>query len=117
MRGFRERARRLDLEERLKDINILPHGGGYEIKMDYRKLEIIRTDVGNNFIMSGTNPISNIRDISNGDKDLSNFGEMIVTNPRELPYDYRGIKVIEKILEYNLGNPVAILQPRMTLKI
>ncbi len=116
MRGFAQRAEKLGLMNELRNINVLPHGGGYTIKTSYHNLRIIRTKIANNFVMSGVNPISKIREISKREKDLSKFGEMIVTNPRELPYDYRGIKVIEKTLEYDLGTPVAMLQPLMTLK-
>jgi len=115
--GFDERAKNLGLYEELKKTNILPHGGGYAIKLPYTKIKVVRTNIGNSFILMGAKPVSKIDDIPSSDEYLTKFGKMIVTNTRELPYDYRGMRIIEKVMEYDLGDPVAKLQPLMTLKI
>jgi hypothetical protein len=118
MLGFSKRAKKLGIFDELKNTNILPHGGGYTIKLPYTRLEVMKTEIGNNFIMSGVQPVSKVEEMIVDDKvGLSKFGEMIVTNPHDLPYDYRGMKVIEKTLEYDLATPVAMLQPLMTIKI
>ncbi|HDH41390.1 MAG TPA: hypothetical protein ENG12_03175 [Candidatus Altiarchaeales archaeon] len=116
--GFDKRAEDLGLKDELSKINILPHGGGYKIDLQYSNIEVIRTDIGNHFILSGAKPISKVEEISETAKrGVSSFGEMIIMNPHELPFDYRGTSIIEKIMEYDLGLPVAKLQPLMTLKV
>lgn len=117
MLGFSKRAKKLGVWDELRNINILPHGGGYSIKLPYTSLDVIKTEIGNNFIMSGVSPVSRVEEILEEKAALSKFGEMIVTNPHDLPYDYRGMKVIEKTLEYDLATPVAMLQPLMTIKV
>jgi len=115
--GFEERARNLGLYEELKKTNILPHGGGYDITLPYTRIKVINTSIGNNFILMGPEPVSRVDELTSKGDDLSRFGRMIVTNARELPYTYRGLGVMEKVLEYDLGNPIAKLQPLMTVKI
>jgi len=115
--GFGERARNLGLYEELKKTNILPHGGGYNVLLPYTRVKVVNTNIGNNFILMGAKPVSRVDELSASGEHLTKFGRMIVTNPKELPYNYRGMRVIEKIMEYNLGDPVAKLQPLMTLKI
>ncbi len=113
-----KRAEDLGLTDTLKNINILPHGGGYKINLQYSNIEVINTDIGNHFILRGAKPISKVDEITETIKrGVSRFGEMIITNPHELPFDYRGGSIIEKVMEYNLGLPVAKLQPLMTLKV
>lgn len=116
MAGFRERAEALGLLDGLRNINILPHGGGYRINLQYSSIKIVRTDAGNHFVLSDVKPISRIDEIMKK-KRVSSLGEMIVMNPRELPFDYRGRSVVQKVLEYDLATPVAKLQPLMTLKV
>ncbi len=116
--GFDKRAENLGLKDELEKINVLPHGGGYRIDLHYSNIEVIKTDIGNHFILSGAKPISKVDEISETVKrGVSSFGEMIIMNPHELPFDYRGTSIIEKVMEYDLGIPVAELQPLMTLKV
>lgn len=103
--GFDERADEHGIKQDLNRINILPHGGGYRVEIRYTKISVMKTRIGNNFILKGAK------------KGVSKFGEMIIMNPYEIPYNYRGMSVIGKIMEYDLGMPVAKLQPLMTLKI
>lgn len=113
--GLHERTDEVGMTEEMRGVNILPHGGGYKIDLEYTSIEVIKTAIGNNFVLSGAKPVSRIDDV--GERHISSFGEMIIMNPRELPFDYRGKEIIEKIMEYNLGDPVAKLQPLMTIKI
>lgn len=118
MTGFYKRAEETGLLDGLQNINILPHGGGYKINLQYSNIRVVKTGIGNHFILGGTKPISKVGEITETDKrGVSSFGEMVIMNPHELPFDYRGSSVIEKIMEYNLGTPVAKLQPLRTLKV
>lgn len=115
--GFRERAERVGMIDKLRNINILPHGGGYRIDLPYTKIRVINSRIGNNFVLSGAKPVSKAEDIARGKPDVSSFGEMVIMNPHILPYDYRGKGVIRKLMEFDLGTPVAKLQPLMTWKV
>jgi hypothetical protein len=118
MLGFDKRADSLGLKDDLGRVNILPHGGGYRIDLQYYNIEVVNTDIGNHFILSGSKPVSKVEEISDTVKrGVSRFGEMIIMNPHELPFDYRGASIVEKVMEYELGLPVAKLQPLMTLKV
>lgn len=105
---FKKRAEKTGLLEELKDVNILPHGGGYKIKIPYNEVEVAQKKDSRFFILKESRTKKKI---------ISKYGEIIFTNPRELPYDYRGRHVIEKTLEYGLGKPMAKLQPVKTLKV
>jgi len=113
---FYERARRMDLLEELQNINILPHGGGYEIDLPYGEIETISTNFGNVFALSGMEPASGVREMSRG-RGVSKFGEMVFSDPKSLPYNYRGKKVIGKTNELKLGDIKAKLRPIFTLKV
>jgi len=115
--GFRSRAEETGLLERLREANILPHGGGYSVDLEYTKIGVVDGE-RRYFVLGGANPASNVSEmVENSKKGVSSFGELVLMNPRELPYSYRGLSVIEKTMEYELGTPVAKLQPRMTLKV
>ncbi|KXA88733.1 hypothetical protein AKJ57_06410 [candidate division MSBL1 archaeon SCGC-AAA259A05] len=113
---FRERAERLGLVDALKNINILPHGGGYEIGLNYQNVEVTNTNFGNVFMLSNPEPAGSLREIKPG-TGIAEFGGMNVTNPRELPYTYRGKKIVRKTMELDLSDLVGKLRPLMTLKI
>jgi len=116
--GFRARAEETGMLERLEQTNILPHGGGYKVDLEYTKINVVNGGRRNHFVLSGAKPASSVSEmIDNSKRGVSSFGEMVIMNPRELPYDYRGLSVIEKTMEYELGTPVAKLQPLMTLKV
>jgi len=106
--GLRERAKRTELLEELKDVNILPHGGGYELSVPYTEVEVVQKGESRFFIL---------KESKTNQKVISMRGEITFTNPSELPYNYRGMDVIEKTLEYDLGRPMAKLQPVTTLKV
>ncbi len=103
--GFDSRADELGIRENLNKTNILPHGGGYRVEINYTKISVMKTPIGNSFIIRGAK------------KGISKLGEIMMMNPHEIPYNYRGMSVIGKIMEYDLATPVAKLQPLITLKI
>lgn len=113
---FQERAERLGLEEELRNVNILPHGGGYKIQLPYQKIDITTTSFGNVFTLSGLKPASTMSEISKG-KAISEFGGMAITDPHSLPYTYRGESVIGKTIDLGLGDLVAKLRPVLTVKV
>lgn len=105
---FKKRAERLGLMDDLTDINILPHGGGYKLLIPYTDLTVHRLNGVQYFALKEPEPAGGV---------ISRYGRIIFNSPRELPYDYRGKKVIRKTIEYKLGEPVAKLRPIMTLKV
>jgi hypothetical protein len=116
--GFKERAESLGIMDQLKGVNILPHGGGYKVDVEYTKISVVDSGKGRHFILKGAKPASSVSEmIETSQRGVSGFGEMVIMNPRELPYDYRGMSVVEKTMEYGLGSPVAKLQPLMTFKV
>lgn len=105
---FQKRAERLGLVDDLIDINILPHGGGYKLLIPYTDLKVHRLNRVQYF---------SLKEPEQAGGKISRYGRIVFRSPRELPYDYRGKKVIRKTIEYKLGEPVAKLQPVMTLKV
>jgi hypothetical protein len=95
--GWGERAQKHGVLERLRDTNILPHGGGYtypgvsvsgviEAGPDARRFELATPD-----------------------------GAVVVESPRELPHTYRGLEILRRMTELDLGQPVVELAPRFVL--
>lgn len=93
--GWAERAARHGLKARLLETNLLPHGGGYaypEIRGVARVLE--------------DGPDARRFEL------LRESGEpLVVESPRELPYAYRGLEVVRRMVELGLGDPVVELRP------
>ncbi|OKY77857.1 MAG: hypothetical protein BTN85_0333 [Candidatus Methanohalarchaeum thermophilum] len=83
------------------DLNLLPHGGGYKLSLsesDYNIKPIIKE--GNRFFA-----------IKPNDRDY------VLSNPSNIPFDYRGTKVLDKVREFGLGEAVVKLEQRYTIKI
>jgi hypothetical protein len=99
--GFSKRARKLGVLNRLKNAYILPHGGGYTFS------ELLNVDQ----VMEINNERYFVVDMHNA------IGQKILTELRNIPYNYRGREVIVKTLELNLGESVARLIPEYVLKI
>ncbi|MFQ5887905.1 MAG: hypothetical protein ACE5HY_04330 [Candidatus Hydrothermarchaeales archaeon] len=110
---FDKRAEKLGLAEELVHANILPHGGGYRLDIPYSETEIVRSGNRRYFILK--EPRTDL--LGADEKSLQRYGEITFTNPRELPFEYRGKNVIEKSIEYDLGVPMAKFQPLKTLKV
>ncbi len=99
--GFTQRSERLGVSERLRKANIIPHGAGYNFP---NLLNVCRVFEHN--------------DQRYFEVDLHNDrGKKVISNPREIPYLYRGREVVLKTLELNLCELVAKLVPRYVLKV
>lgn len=99
--GFTKRAERLGVYERLKNANILPHGGGYAFK---HLLNVDRVfEINNNryFVIEMQNSV----------------GQNIISDPRDIEFDYRGRDIVVRTLELNLGTTVARLVPEYVIKV
>jgi hypothetical protein len=99
--GFEKRAKKLDLTNRLRNANVVPHGGGYHFPDILSVLKVIENNGQRYFLM-----------------DLINDrGKKVIKDLREIPYDYRGRMVVLRTLELGLANIIAKLIPLYVLKI
>lgn len=96
-----ERARRLGLYERLRSVNLLPHGGGYTYPHIQDVVSVIELGQERYFELS----------FRTGD------GHQVVNDVHDLPYAYRGMEVVERVVELGLGELVARLDPVYGLKL
>ncbi|MGD9497449.1 MAG: hypothetical protein AB7Y46_14205 [Armatimonadota bacterium] len=98
--GWRERAERHGVIERLRTANIIPHGAGY--------------------MLPGISQLAAVHEIGERryyEVEASEGGVRIVLGiPRDLTYAYRGRRVILASAEYRLGEIAARLQPLSVLK-
>lgn len=87
--GWAERVERHGLQTRLADINILPHGGGYNYPSFTGVARVIDdTPDGRLFELSSADGAREPR---------------IIETPRALAYSYRGMEVKERMEELDLG--------------
>lgn len=99
--GFTRRSQRLGVINRLKQVNIIPHGAGYTFPDLLNVCQVFEHNNQRYF-----------------EVDLLNDrGKKVLSNPREIPYLYRGRQVVLKSLELNLCDLVAKLLPRYVLKV
>jgi len=99
--GFTKRSKRLGVNTRLRQANIIPHGAGYNFPDLLNVCQVF--EHGNQRYF---------------EVDLHNDrGKKVLSNPREIPYLYRGREVVLKTLELNLCELVAKLVPRYVLKV
>ncbi|MBN2441886.1 MAG: hypothetical protein JXJ04_11080 [Spirochaetales bacterium] len=99
--GFEKRARNLGVYDQLINLNIFPHGGGYNLP-----------DVLN------VNKVIEIEKTRYFDVDMLNDrGKKIISDVRELPFEYRGRTVVLRAIEAGLIEIVAKLIPQYILKI
>ncbi|MFQ6050954.1 MAG: hypothetical protein ACE5K4_04605 [Candidatus Hydrothermarchaeota archaeon] len=96
---FQERAEELGLEEFIKYVNVLPHGGGYTLNTSCKEVKAVQ--------------IKNSRYF----KILAKDRTFILSNPREVPYTYRGMEVLQKIEECALGEPLAEFKQVCSFKV
>lgn len=99
--GLEERARRLGLYDRLRSANILPHGGGYTFPHLQEVLSVIEMGQARYF------------ELGLG----ADESRQVVSDVRDLPYAYRGMEVVERVVELGLGDLIARLDPVYVLKI
>lgn len=101
MLGFENRAKKLGVYDRLIKANIFPHGAGYTLPDILNVNKIIEIDKERYF-----------------DVEMQNDrGKKIISEVRELPYEYRGRNVVLRAVEINLIEIVAKLIPQYVLKI
>jgi len=99
--GFEKRAKSLGVYDGLLNANIIPHGGGYVLPDILTVNRVIEVDGERYFEVE----IQNDR------------GKKIISEVRELPYEYRGRKVMLRALEIGSIEIVAKLIPQYVLKI
>ncbi|NHI93914.1 MAG: hypothetical protein EAX96_15605 [Candidatus Lokiarchaeota archaeon] len=99
--GFEKRAEKLGVLDRLKNANILPHGGGYTFKDFISVLEVIEIKGQRYFILDMQ----------------SDVGNKICSDVRDMEFDYRGKGVVLRTVELGFGEIFARLIPHYVLKI
>jgi len=99
--GFEKRAKNLGLYDRLLNANIIPHGGGYVFPDILTVNKVIEVDGKRYFEVEMQN----------------DRGKKIISEVRELPYEYRGRKVVLRALEIGSIEIVVKLIPQYVLKI
>ncbi len=100
--NFKERMEKFGLEERIKNANILPHGGGYAFPHIIAIPEIFETVEKRRYFSV---------DLGTG------IGTLMFESPRDLQFTYRGRSVVIHTVELGLGEIVARMVPRFALKI
>lgn len=86
--GYSERAENLEVKDRLRNTNVLPHGSGYALPTVLNVIDVIETATARYFVLQTTYG-----------------GNMLVSDFRELEFTYRGLEVLEKTLE--LGTEIS----------
>jgi hypothetical protein len=99
--GFEKRAKKLGVYNRLLNADIIPHGGGYVLPDILTVNRVIEVDGQRYFEVEMQN----------------DRGKKIISEVRELPYEYRGRKVVLRALEIGSIEIVAKLIPQYVLKI
>ena len=99
--GFEKRAEKLGVLNRLKNANILPHGGGYTFKDFISVTEVIEIKGQRYFILDMQ----------------SDVGNKICSDVRDMEFDYRGKGVVLRTVELGFGEIFARLIPHYVLKI
>jgi len=98
--GWRERAERHGVLNRLRSANLLPHGAGYMLPNITSVLDVVELEGKRYYIV----------------KAAEEEVEVVIRSPRDLTYAYRGRRVILKAAECRLGEIAARLSPLFVLK-
>ncbi len=94
--GWDQRAERLGVAERLTDCNFLPHGGGYTYPHLRGVSRVIEDGPDQRrFELEPVDPTAE---------------RPIITAPRQLEFAYRGLEVLERMEELELGRVAAKLE-------
>lgn len=99
--GWNARAHELGVYDRLKGMNIIPHGGGYLLADSLRIVRVFEANHRRFFEI----------------EMIDGMGRKIVATPAELEYAYRSTEVIERVREVGMARFVAELVPIYTIKI
>lgn len=95
------RARRLGVERHVAGAHLLPHGGGY-VFPDIRRVRRVHQLDGRRFFEL---------------EPFAGHGRQIVEDVRDLPFEYRDRKVLERAMELDMAEVAASLWPEFVLKI
>lgn len=97
-----DRAEELELLDLLKNANILPHGGGYSFPDVKRVKKVLEYKDQRYFVC----------------KLKANHDRLkIIRNVTDLQFEYRGRNIVLKTLQLDLGNILARLNPKFSLKL
>jgi len=99
--GFEKRSMNLGIYDRLIGANIIPHGGGYVLPDILTVNRVTEVDGKRYFEVEMQN----------------DRGKKIISEVRDLPFEYRGRNVVLRALEVGLIDIVAKLIPRYVFKI
>lgn len=99
--GFEHRAKDLGVYDRLLEANIAPHGAGYVLPDTLTVNKVVEVDHERYFEVEMVN----------------DRGKKLVSEVRELPYNYRGRTVVLRALEVEQIEIIAKLIPQYVLKI
>ncbi len=86
------------VKRRVRNANILPHGGGYTFPEVTSVADTLIMNDHRYFILNGTNG-----------------GKRVFAYPNALPYAYRGLEVVDRIVSRQLGEVVAELHPLFSI--
>ena len=99
--GFAKRAEKLGVIDRLRNANILPHGGGYAFNDFLNVREVIEINDKRYFVLDMQTDV----------------GHKICSDVREMEFGYRGKTVVLRTVELRLGEILARLIPQYIIKI
>ena len=99
--GFGKRARKLGVYQRLRQANLIPHGGGYTFPQLLSVEEVYEIGGKRYFKADAAN----------------DRGKQIIFDVRDIPFIYRGREVALKLLELELGKIAAKLIPLYVIKV
>ena len=99
--GFGKRARKLGVYQRLRQANLIPHGGGYTFPQLLSVEEVYEIGEKRYFKADAAN----------------DRGKQIIFDVRDIPFIYRGREVALKLLELELGEIAAKLIPLYVIKV
>ncbi|HII72336.1 TPA: hypothetical protein HA265_06290, partial [Candidatus Woesearchaeota archaeon] len=99
--GWERRAEELGVMHKVKNANIIPHGGGYTFP-DSLSVDKVFTIKNKRYFQIDM---------------VDSIGKKIVSNMQELQFAYRGREVIQRTLDLDMGEIKAVLHPIYTIKI
>jgi len=101
MLGFTARAEQLGVYHRLNRANIIPHGGGYTFPESINVEKVFEINEKRFFKIDMADSI----------------GKLIISNVKELEFEYRGREVLQKTLDLGMCQVAAVMHPVYTIKI
>jgi len=99
--GFRKRAKELGVYQRLRNVNICPHGGGYYFPDSLRVDRVFEVKGKRYFEIDM----------------LDAVGKKIVSDVNQLQFSYRSREVVQKTIDIGLCSIIAQLNPVYVLKV